>query len=368
LVKYLAEFHARGEYERAASLCPLGYLIDFVVALLAFLGIILLASWASQTIVHRPDLSWLLILYAFAFLPQSLQGTSYAVLAVHGRFSTVALINTVTTLVRVALVLGLVLGGWSVIGVVVGNAVAMGLTGLVYAFSAWLLIRASWGTIPWSATWANLKGYRREILRFLAYNNLNALLGMIPKQLDVVLLGYFRNPTEVGFYNLAKKFASSVNYLVGPLQSVTYPRLTRLSGIGDFRLFGVTIKQFIHNISFSVVIMLPIVTLLLPRIVSLLAGTTYKPSIPLVQILLPAYWIWLAFFWLKPAYFAMGYVKRWTVGIAISSIAFILLATITVPLFGPKGLSFTQLTVTTMFHFGMGGYFYATLRNTRTTV
>ena len=313
LVKYLSEFHARGERERAVALCYLGYLIDFTLATLACIGVIVLAPWASRAVVHRPETSWLLIIYAAAFIPRSLQGTSYAVLAVHGRFYTVALINIVTTLVRVSLVLGLVLAGWGVIGVVVSNAIAMCLTGLVYAFTALPLIHTSWGVVPWSATWSNLKGHRVEIFRFLIYNNLNTLLGMIPKQLDVVLLGYFRNPTEVGFYKIAKTFATTIAHLVGPLQSVTYPELAKLWSLRDTQSFWHRVRK----IALQVGLPLGLVTItgvgIFPFLVSFALGKAFLEAVPAIQLLWLGSVTWLAFFWLRPTYFAQGRLKEWTI-------------------------------------------------------
>src|SRR3989442_13590201 len=182
-VKYLSEFHARGERDRALAMCKLGYSVDFAIASLAFLVILLTANWAAHRIAQGPETLWLIVLYAAAFLPRALLGTSYAVLATLGRFSIIAVVNILTALLRMGLVLGLVLLGWQVAGVVWGNAVAMAVAGLLYGIITYGLVRRTWNASWLAGRWHTLKGHRRSILGFLDYNDFNGFLGLLPMQL-----------------------------------------------------------------------------------------------------------------------------------------------------------------------------------------
>ncbi|MBC7104723.1 MAG: oligosaccharide flippase family protein, partial [Firmicutes bacterium] len=53
-VKYLSEFHARGERERVLAMCKVGYAVDLAVAAVAFSGVVATAPWAASSVVHRP--------------------------------------------------------------------------------------------------------------------------------------------------------------------------------------------------------------------------------------------------------------------------------------------------------------------------
>ena len=367
-VKFLSEFDARGEWEKAVAMCRLGYLIDFIIAALAFLGVLAITPWASRSIVHRPELAWLLVLYASAFVFRSPQGTSSAVLAVHRRFPTIAFIQILATTVRVGLVLGLVITGWEVIGVVIGNAVGIALMGALYALAAVPLIHRSWGDVPWSSTWSVLRGHRREVLRFFVYNDLSALLGMIPKQVDIVLLGYFRPAVEVGYYKLAKSLAASLGLIVSPLQSVVYPDLSRMYGTGAIGSFYDKLKRLTLFVGFplgaAVLIVIPFAHVLIP----VLADDAYAPAVPLVQALFGGYAVWLLFFALRPAYLGSGAVKQWTIGIGVYAVFFALLAFLLVPTIGAMGLVVTQVIVTVAFHTIMGGLLYVSRRDSRASV
>ena len=338
-VKFLSEFDARGERERALAMCKVGYMVDFTIAVVAFLVILLLSPWAAKSIVKRPEMGWLIILYGSAFLLRALTGTSYAVLATLRRFPTIALIDTLTNILRVGLVLGLVGLGWQVAGVVWGNAIAMAATGLLYGILAYGLAKSRWGRSWVFARWAYLKGLWREVISFLAYNDLNALLGLIPKQLDVVILGYFRNPIEVGYYKLAKTLAGAVGYVVGPLQSVVYPEFAKLWGIGDMKAFRQKTRKLALQVGLPLAAVTACGVMLLPFIIPTLLGQSYDPAVPAAQLLLLGSAIWLGFFWLRPVYFAQGRLRVWT-GISLliaflSVLGFFVIA----PCWGYLGLS-----------------------------
>jgi len=349
-VKYLSEFHVRGERDRALVMCKIGYAVDFVIASLAFLVILATAAWASCHIAHRPEAVGLILIYGAAFLPRALSGTSRAVLATLGRFPMIAWLDTATTFLRVGLVLGLVLSGWQIAGVVWGNAIAMLVTGVLYGAVAYRLVRSTWGASWMQGKWNELKGKRREIFGFLAYNDLNALIGMIPKQLDIVLLGYFRNPTEVGYYKLAKSFSGGIGYFVSPLQSVTYPKLAQIWGIRDREGF----RRHVRRLAFGVGIPLGLAILLgiafVPFIVPLLVGETYLSAIVAMQFLLVGSAVWLAFFWLRPMYLAAGEIRLlaqlWGCLAALSVVGFFLI----IPQFGFVGLAIWQAILACVQH------------------
>jgi O-antigen/teichoic acid export membrane protein len=353
-VKYLGEFHTRGEREQALAVCKIGYLVDLAMAGIAFGVVLATAFWVAENIAHAPDSAWLVLLYSAALVPRAFVGTSYAVLVTLGHFSRMALLDTAMTVLRTALVLGLVLAGWQVAGVIWGNAIALMVTGAWYGLVGYVVARRTWGGSWHHARWSVLKGYRRAILRFLAHNELNALLGMIPKQLDTVLLGYFRNPLEVGYYRLAKSLANVVSYLVGPLQSVTYPELARLWGAGDREGFCRRLGHLTWQVGVPLALGVLIGVAFVPSLLTRLVGEAYRPAIPATQILLVGSAIWLALFCLRPTYFVADRITRWMVGNALYSAAFLVLSVLTVNRWGYLGMAGSLTAVTAMFHVGMG--------------
>jgi O-antigen/teichoic acid export membrane protein len=309
-VKYLSEYHALGERDRALAMCKLGYVVDLLIAFLTFLVLMLTAHLAAQSIAHNSAAAGLMILYGGALIPHALVGTSNAILATLGRFSFIASIEIVTTVVRTVLVVGSVLGGWQVAGVVCANALAAAATGLLYGAVAWVLIRRSWGVSIFQGKLGALKGGRREIFAFLAYNDLNAFIGIIPKQLDTLLLGYFRNPTEVGYYKLAKSLSAVTNYLLGPLRSVAYPELSRLWGLGRRDAFSRKVRRLAICIAFPLGMAVLLASGFIPFALPVLVGEIYLPAVGATQLLFISSAVPIAFFWLRLIYLAKGHVRQ----------------------------------------------------------
>jgi O-antigen/teichoic acid export membrane protein len=145
----------------------------------------------------------------------------------------------------------------------------------------------------------------------MAYNDLNAMLGMIPKQLDVLILGYFRGPVETGYYQLAKSLSGALGFLAGPLQSVTYPELATLSEASDKR----ALPQKASRLAIQLGIPLGIAALagacVLPFLLPVLVGAAYVQAIGAAEVLFIGSAIWLSCFWLRPLYLAQGRIRQW---------------------------------------------------------
>jgi O-antigen/teichoic acid export membrane protein len=309
-MKYLGEYHAVGQRDQALAICKLGYAVDLAIACLTFLVLVLTARLAAQSIVHDPVVAGLMVLYGAALIPRALVGTSNAILATLGHFPFIATIEIVTTVIRVPLIVGLVLAGWQVAGVVWANTVAATTTGLLYGALAWVLIRRTWGASIFQGDLKVLKGGRRQIFAFLAYNDMNALIGMIPRQLDILLLGYFRNPTEVGYYKLAKSISSVVGNLTQPLRSVTYAELARLWGLGHKRAFSQKVRNLAIWIGLPLGASVAVVAGFMSIALPLIAGETYLPAVRANQLLFIGSAISLGFFWLRPIYLVKGRVRE----------------------------------------------------------
>ena len=338
-VKFLSEFHGRNERERVLAICKLGYAVDFAIASMSVLVVVISAPWAARSVASRPEAAWLIIVYTVAFIPRAMAGTSYSVLATLGKFSLVATVEIVASVLRAALVIGLVLAGWQVAGVVWGNAIALIATGLFYGVLAWVLMHRTWGASPFQGNWQHLKGRRREILGFLAYNDLNALLSMIPKQMDVVVLGYFRNPAEVGYYKLAKSLSSATAYLTGPLQWVTYPQLIQLCNLEQRQNLYRKVRRLAMQVGLPLGLAVLAGMLFIPIVVPLLVGDSYRPAVVPTQLLLVGSAFSIAFFWLRPLYLAQGALKVWvTISAIVVGLSVIGFLTV-IPLWGFRGLA-----------------------------
>jgi O-antigen/teichoic acid export membrane protein len=338
-VKYLGEFSAQGERRKVLAMTKLGYLIDGVVALATIVLVILTASLAAKYIVKNESVAPLIVLQAIALLPNSLNGTSRAILATLERFSTVAWIEFITGATRAGLIIGLVALGGGLPGVILGNAVGMALQGIVLALISYPLINKVWGGTWLSGSLKEIRGRWREIRRFLIYSDVNSLLGMVIKQLDLPILGYFWGPVEAGYYRLGQSIANLVGNLVGPLQAVAYPRLSQLYGAGKTHEMRQLVRRYALQVGAPLAGLVILCVPLLPPAISLVYGDDFLPSGSVAQLLLAGSAVWLGFFWLRPLFFARGEVKQWTAITALMVLLSLVAFTVVVPLWGFIGLA-----------------------------
>ena len=308
-VKYFGQYYAIGEHVRALAVCKLGYIVDLGAALLALGFVALTAQFAAASIVHNPNIAWLIVIYGLSLLPRVLVSTSNALLVTLGRSNLIASIETLSNLLRMVLVVGLVLGGWQVVGVVCANAAAGIALGLLYAVAAWVLVRRACGASIATGKLSTLAAERGKLLRFFSYNHLTALTTLVPQQLDSLVLGYFRGPTEAGYYRLAKNLAEVVEYLRIPLFSVSYAQLARISGLGQHQAMRDQIRRLAFcGLALGIAVIAG--AALVPIILPVLVGRDYSPAVLAAQLLIVAAGISLPFFWLRALYLVKDFVRE----------------------------------------------------------
>lgn len=354
-LKFVTDFLKKGETERALAVCKLGYSVDLVVALATFLLTLLTVSWAQTHIVKQPGTASLMIIYSLGFLPRAFSGTSRAVLTVLSQFKTLAIVDLITTFLRVVLILTLVLVGWGVSGVIWGSVFGMILSGLVLGILASSLMLKTWNASWIRAPWTHLHEKRKDIFRFLLFTDLSALTALLVKQADTVLLGYFRLPAEVGYYRLAKSLAGVISLPIGPLQSVSYQRMTRLSN------HPLKLWEYTKRLATSVGVPLGVISLggtfVLSGLALGLAGESYQPVAFILQLWIVAYSVWLTFFWLRPFYFANGWTDHWFYLNTIGAVFFLIASFPLVTRSGFVGLTVARISFPLLVH--IGGFFVA---------
>ena len=349
-IKFLSEFHAREERPQALAICRLGYLIGILMGILAFFTIFFTADWASRHIAHNPETAWLIVILGVSLVPRSLVANSRAVLVSLGRFNRIAVMTIFEALLRMTLVLGMIFAGWKVEGVIWGNAMAISLTGVIYLVIVYPLIKKTWGSLLAGGTWQALKGHRRTFFRFIVYNDLNTLLGIIPKQLDVILLGYFHHSTQVGYYRLAKSLANFLGYLVNPLQSVIYPELSKLWALREKEALGRMVRRLALQTGLPLFLAALGSIALLPYLLPVIYGNDYIPAVPAAQLLVVGSAVWLGLYWLRPLYLAQGNVREWFI-ITTSVVVLIMIAyPVVISRWGYIGLSCLLMVMQLLSH------------------
>lgn len=350
-IKYLGEF--RENRDKALAVCSFGYIVDIVIASLSLIVVLIGLPFFSATVLHRNDLNTLVIVYALSYFFQAGVSTPYALLASLKRFSHIAVLNMISAIAKTVAIIGLVIAGWGVKGVLIGNAFGNCFRGFAFALTGVLLSYHLWSRV-WIWPREHLSGCWQEIFRFMIANDLSSTFNMVFTRLDVIILGYLCPAVEVGFYKLGRNIANMAYLVAVPLHLVTYAELT--SRVTDMSHLGVKrlVRRFIVNFSVPISIAAIIGCLfVLPLIVPFFFGNDVRPGVPTVQALCLSSCFIVALFWVRPLYLSAGFVQWWLVGTLVVDAIFILCGALAAQLFASFGMALAFLITTTIFYLAM---------------
>jgi O-antigen/teichoic acid export membrane protein len=151
-----------------------------------------------------------------------------------------------------------------------------------------------------------LKGKLRGMFKFILNTNLHETLNLFTRNIDVMILGYFRGSTEVGYYRLAKTFVSGFELIGGPFYTAIYPQLSMMWSAHKIDEF----KGFIKRVSgFMVILAAPLALaffILVPYLIKYVIGPEFMHTAEPARIMLFGIFIAIIFLWVRPAFLSMG--------------------------------------------------------------
>jgi len=208
-----------------------------------------------------------------------------------------------------------------------------------YAVSSFIAVIMMYASIR-----SNLKGYLSDFNKKLLLPLFHeawplaivSVFGVLLSNADTVILGWFKNSTEVGLYAAAQKPVQII-YLIPSLISIALlPTLTRLSSI-DKEKMRIGLSKAINT---SFVIALPLATgaaLLGNQLIVLLFGDAFIKAGSIFAIMTAAVIVTTPGVIISDALFTEGRQKKTAVAIVIGTIANIILSFTLIPSMGMYG-------------------------------
>ncbi len=129
----------------------------------------------------------------------------------------------------------------------------------------------------------DIKRHIKPCLKIFALN----LIVSIYVNLDLVMLGFLKDESAVGFYTAANKVIRVMLSIVASLGSVLLPRLSNLIADNNFVEFNRLSQKAIDFIVFISIPLLVVIILLSPSIVHILYGDSFEFAIKTMIILSP---------------------------------------------------------------------------------
>ena len=306
VVKYVSEFLADEDRPRIWATIKFCYLVDLSTGILAFALITLTAHLAAAYIIHKPEVGGLITLYALTLLFSTVNGTCLGVLTVFRRFSWLSFYTVSAEFIRVVLVVLFLLIDYGIRGIIVSYIISSFMASGIVLYLAIKVIRSSVRQDRVQGKISLLKEKLGGMFKFILNTNLHESLNLFTRNIDVMILGYFRGSTEVGYYRLAKTFVSGFELISGPFYTAIYPQLSMMWSahkIGEF-------KGFIKRVTgFMVILAAPIALaffILVPYLIKYVVGTEFMHTADPARIMLFGIFIAMIFVWVRPAFLSMG--------------------------------------------------------------
>ncbi|MCM8770480.1 MAG: oligosaccharide flippase family protein [Candidatus Omnitrophica bacterium] len=336
VVKYTSEFMVKKDKERILATIKLCYLIDLSTGILAFLIVVFTAKFVSIRIMHHSAISNLIILYSIILLVQTVDGTCYGVISAFEKFTWLSLYSAMAETIRfVAIAIALLTKG-GIKSLLINYLIAAFINSSVLLFSSLKIIKKSIPHLPLNSKISLLYPRRKEIIKFLFNTNLNELFTLFTKNIDIMILGYFRNAQEVGFYRLAKNFVNTFGLISNPFYTAIYPYLAKLwmSDILGFKRFIKQVTIFMTSLTMPLAL---ITFITIDWIIKHSAGLAFLPSANLVRIMLLGIIIATILVWTRPAFLSLGRLGTLTLVNFFSAATMFVLSLVIVPSIGSRG-------------------------------
>lgn len=337
VVKYVSEFWVKQDIPRLWATIKICYIIDLFSGIIAFLAVLFTVHLATTYIIHQPGNEALIALYAITLLFSTVDGTSSGILAVFEKFKWLSFYSLAASAIRFCLVLIFLFYGYGLKGILYGYIVASFLSSLIILYLAFKALKRTVSFAQINSGIGLLVQRWKELAKFLFNTNLNELLTLFTKNVDILILGYFWNPLAVGYYRLAKNFMDALSMISNPVATAAYPLLAKFYSANKINEF----KYFIRRIS---VVMLGLVTpialaifIAAPWVVRYAAGDKFLPSVLLIRIMLSGVVVSIIFLWIRPAFLSMNRPGILTLTNLFCAVTMFILSLIIVPRIGYLG-------------------------------
>ena len=227
VLSFVGEFMARGKPERAAAVFKAAVLVEFIGSALAYGLVLVFARLGAQIFAHEPALAPLFSIYGLSVLASLFAESGEGLLQYFDRFRLIAGITIGQSLLTVGLIAAAFLRGGGLMDVVLAYLAGKVAWGVAISLASLQEARRSWGPGWWKAPLMGLRGRWRDLVRFAVSTNLSGTIKLVTRDSEMLWLGAFSSPLQVGYYKIAKAVSNVVIMPVTPLIRTTYREVAR---------------------------------------------------------------------------------------------------------------------------------------------
>ena len=293
MIRFAAQRRAEGKEEEIRSIFISGLILEVTMGLALSIISFGVSFSLADTIYNRPHIAPLIQIASFTILAQGIGNAATAVFMGVERMEHNSIMLICQSSVKTAVVIALVIGGFSISGAVIGYTIAMTVSALVGALLVWILYKK----LPKpSIRNFKVKTTIKLLLTFGTPLSLATIISSFQAQFCAFLLPihYLSDNVIIGNYYIATTFVVLITFFATPITSVLFPAFSKLNPNDDKETLR-NVYQF--SIKYASVLVVPVAALVMSLAepaISTLFGDTYGTA-PLVLALLSISYLYTAF-------------------------------------------------------------------------
>ena len=342
LIRFAASEDIAADKKKMSELYLYGLFLDIGTALMAA-ALTMIVGYALMTVIGlEPEHMPLLAIYAVA-IAMNIRGVPTAALRFDGQFRTLAYVQLLSSVLRLALAAAGLVFGFSLLEFVIVWTVCQALDSLLFLWLGLRVIRKQGIPSPFRANPFGLKQKFPGFMSFAWSTNISGTLRTLTQEADTLLVSAFAGTAWAGFYHIAKRIAKVAQQVGAMMQAVVYPDMARMWAQKDVAAFSSTIKRVQLVLGAVGVAFLGAFWLVGDWMMKFVFGPEFAQAYPLLVAQLLAVVLIMHAAPSRSALLAMnrpGFVL-W-VAIA-STIIFFITAWITMPTYGALGANFAHI-------------------------
>jgi O-antigen/teichoic acid export membrane protein len=293
MVRFVAQYRAEGREAEVRSVYVSGLIFEFALGLTLSVLCFALSGFLANTVFQRPEITPLIELASLVILAGGLTNVATAVFTGIEKMELNSVMLICQSLVKTALLIGLVELGFAASGAVTGDVVGHTVGGIIGILLIWSIYRKM--PKPYSNK-LELKAYIKVMFKYGAPLSFSAIVSGFLTQYYAFLLPIFytKDNIIVGNYGIAVNFVVLIGFFATPITTMLFPAFSKLDAQKDKE----TLKNvFQSSIKYASLLVVPVATLIMciaEPAISTLFGATYN-SAPLFLTLLAATYLYTLF-------------------------------------------------------------------------
>jgi O-antigen/teichoic acid export membrane protein len=305
VVKYLGQFLAAGQKDRAAAVVKGAALVEMLTSGLAY-GVVLLAMpLAARYLAKDPQTTLLFRVYGLILLAYGAYETATGILQVTHQFKRIAQIQLLQNMITVSLIFLAFVTKGGMLQVTLGYLIGKAAGAVILYLAAARSLRLELGKAWWKVTLRWLPN-PKEVGRFALSTNLQGTVNLVVRDSESLFITALRSPAEAGYFKIAMGVINLVMLPIEPFISTTYAEITRTIARNERRLTQSLLKRITGIAGAWTLVAGSFLAISGFWLIPFLYGADFSPSYPAVLILLLGYGCANVVNWNRPLLLALG--------------------------------------------------------------